>query len=474
MTAPLNLNLNLTAMPPPPTTPTTPTTPTPTTPMPSLIDAPARLGRRTDPTAAATALRHRNLIAIGAVAAVALALLLFQAFLHGHLSAIDEYDDGVYFGASIELWHGIIPYRDFAFVQPPLITAWLLPFAALASWSGTAVAMEAARLFVDAIAVLNVILVGLLLRRRSTAQVILATGIMALYQGTISSAQTILLEPFLVLLCLLALLCILEGNHLTASLRRTVLCGVLFGVAGATKIWAIFPLLAVLATVWPLGPPMRRRLVGGAALGFIGSCLPFIAAAPANFIQQVFITQAIRSDGGYAVVRRLADLTGSSGVASLVTHHGAVGLLVLALMLALAVSLALYAFGDVRRRPWTALEKIALLSTVFLGVGLLLSPTYYYHYSGIAAPFLALTVTAGAARIRQRQRLQYPHPTARLFTFPTLTTILALLGVMAASAVDYISTATPAAQVADAVSDVIPSRGCVLYVNPTVALLDDR
>ncbi len=80
---------------------------------------------------------------IGMAALAVLGFLLFQALNHGHLGAVDEYDDGVYFGASIQLAHGILPYRDFAFIQPPLITVWLLPLAALTSWLSTGVAMEA-------------------------------------------------------------------------------------------------------------------------------------------------------------------------------------------------------------------------------------------------------------------------------------------------------------------------------------------
>jgi alpha-1,2-mannosyltransferase len=188
---------------------------------------------------------RRNWRVIGAIAVAAAGVLALQALLHGHLSAIDEYDDSVYFGASIELLHGVMPYRDFAFIQPPLITVWMLPFAATSSIVGTASAMEMGRIFVDIVTVTNIVLVGALVRRRTTLQVIAATGLMAFSQGTVRSSQTILLEPFLVLACLVALLCLMDGETITTSSRRHWWCGVCFGVAGATKVWAIFPLLAV-------------------------------------------------------------------------------------------------------------------------------------------------------------------------------------------------------------------------------------
>jgi hypothetical protein len=61
-------------------------------------------------------------LVIAGIAVAALAVLALQALLHAHFSAVDEYDDGVYFGASVELLHGVLAYRDFAFIQPPAIT----------------------------------------------------------------------------------------------------------------------------------------------------------------------------------------------------------------------------------------------------------------------------------------------------------------------------------------------------------------
>jgi len=186
---------------------------------------------------------RRNWVVIIGIATLALCVLLLQALLHGHFSAVDEYDDGVYFGASVELVHGVLAYRSFAFIQPPLITVWMFPFAAASTVTGTAVAMEAARFFVGLVTVTNVVVVGALVRRRSTLQVVAATGVMAFSQGTIRSSQTILLEPFLVLACLLAFLCLMDGENLTASSRRIWWCGLFLGVAGATKLWASFHFL---------------------------------------------------------------------------------------------------------------------------------------------------------------------------------------------------------------------------------------
>ena len=56
------------------------------------------------------------------------------------------YDDGVLFGSSLRLVHGVLPYRDFIFAQPPGITLLLVPAALLAKVAGTAWGMAAARI----------------------------------------------------------------------------------------------------------------------------------------------------------------------------------------------------------------------------------------------------------------------------------------------------------------------------------------
>jgi hypothetical protein len=226
---------------------------------------------------------RRNWTVIAGTAVAALGVLALQAFLHAHFSAVDEYDDGVYFGASVELAHGVLAYRDFAFIQPPMITLWMAPFAALSPLTGTAAAMEAGRFFVDIVTVTNVVLVGALVRRRPTWQVIVATGVMAFSQGTVLASQTILLEPFLVLACLIALLFLLEGEVLTRTSRRLWWCGIFFGVAGATKVWAALPFLAALIVLAPSGLRAQRRSPEGRSSGSWPAALPFSSRRPSPF-----------------------------------------------------------------------------------------------------------------------------------------------------------------------------------------------
>jgi hypothetical protein len=122
-------------------------------------------------TAARKAQARRNAAVIVIFATAAFLMLLAQSLADHRLSGIYEYDDGVYFGSALALAHGIGPYRDYAFIQPPMISVLLLPFAWLSSATGTAVGMESARIFTDVVTTANVALAGLLVRHKSTLRV---------------------------------------------------------------------------------------------------------------------------------------------------------------------------------------------------------------------------------------------------------------------------------------------------------------
>src|SRR6516165_2940559 len=51
--------------------------------------------------------------------ALAVVIRLFTLTRPGYLTGITEYDDGVYLGAALRLTQGVLPYRDFALIQPP-------------------------------------------------------------------------------------------------------------------------------------------------------------------------------------------------------------------------------------------------------------------------------------------------------------------------------------------------------------------
>src|SRR5580704_13671726 len=72
-----------------------------------------------------------KLLAVSAIALFSLALGLFQLLRAGGLHALLEYDDGVWFGSTLRMVDGAIPYRDFVLDQPPLVPLLLSPVALL-------------------------------------------------------------------------------------------------------------------------------------------------------------------------------------------------------------------------------------------------------------------------------------------------------------------------------------------------------
>jgi hypothetical protein len=138
------------------------------------------------------------------------------------------------------------------------------------------------------------------------------------------------------------------------------------------------------------------------------------------------------------------------------------------------IAIALGSYRSRTRSRWSPLERLAGWSALIIEVGLLVSPTYYYHYSGFMAPFVALLVSSLIVRLRT--------PLCSLFftrsrLLPTLIALVAVpsaVALMLSATVDQVMTSPVAPQVGDVVSDAIPPRGCVLYANPTLALLDDR
>ena len=103
---------------------------------------------------------------VAAVFTVALAARAAIVALGGGLRGMGNYDDGVYFSASVALLHGRLPYRDFLFLQPPGILVALAPFASLAPLVGDADAFVGgpATAFL-VLGALNAVLVVLVLRR---------------------------------------------------------------------------------------------------------------------------------------------------------------------------------------------------------------------------------------------------------------------------------------------------------------------
>ncbi len=264
------------------------------------------------------------IVVVATVAALALRMFTFTR--PGYLTGITEYDDGVYLGAAIHLTEGAIPYRDFAFVQPPGIVLLMMPVALVAAVTTTVKALALARVLTALASAACVPLAGRLVLHRGPLVTLVTCGSLAIYPDDISTAHTLMLQPWMNLLCLLAVTAAFRDGQL-APARNLLWAGLAMGFAAAVKFWAMVPaavLLAVCAAAWlaacdPGGSARVRRYVAGLAVGFAVPLAPFALAAPGTLWRSTIIDQVARTGTAVPVAVRLAHLT---GLIDILTVHG--------------------------------------------------------------------------------------------------------------------------------------------------------
>jgi glycosyl transferase family 87 len=332
-------------------------------------------------------------LAIALTTLVAFGLRLYLLIRPGVMS-VTQYDDGPYLGSAVRLIHGVLPYRDFAFVQPPGITLLMGPAALLSFLTGTAWSLVVGRVLTVLAGTAAVVLGGLLVRHRGILAVLLTCGIIALYPPGAASSHTVLLEPWLVLFSLAGAVTVFDGDRVTGSVKRLAWGGVLFGFAGAIKAWAIVPVLIIAVLCLPR---LRRAavFVGGVAAGFLVTILPFAIASPRLFYNDVVVAQLARIGHRAPALHRLASMIGIPGAL-----HWTKGTV-------LGASLALLAFVIivqaaawlVTRRPPPPLDWFATLSAALIVAIFLWPPYFASHYSAFLGPFLAMSLTLPVSRL---------------------------------------------------------------------------
>ena len=308
------------------------------------------------------------------------------------LMSVTQYDDGPYFGSAVRLVHGVLPYRGYAFVQPPGITELMSPAALESYLGGTAWALVLGRILTVLAGTAAVVLAGLLVRHRGVLAVLLTGGIIAIYPPAAASARTVLLEPWLVLFCLAGALAVFDGDRLTSRTRRLAWGGVAFGFGGAIKVWAIVPVLVILVLCLP---QVRRAAVfaGGVAAGFVIPVLPFVIASPARFYDDVVVAQLARIGTRVPSWKRFNSMMGTPKFLTSTT------VVALAITVVLFVIVAQIAASRVTRRPPAALDWFAVVSAALIVVIFLWPPYYASHYSAFFGPFLALSLALPVARL---------------------------------------------------------------------------
>ena len=430
--------------------------------------------------------------AIISTSVIALALRLWILFVPG-LMSVTQYDDGPYFGSAVRLIHGVLPYRDYAFVQPPGITELMSPAALESYLGGTAWALVIARFLCVFAGTAAVVLAGFLVRHRGALAVMLTGGIIAIYPAAAASARTVLLEPWLVLFCLAGAVAVFDGDRLTSRTRRLLWGGVAFGFGGAIKVWAIVPVLVIVVLCLsrprasrppPLCLPQVRRaavFAGGVAAGFLIPVLPFVIAAPGRFYDDVVVAQLARIGTRTAAWKRFNSMLGTPKVLSPTT------VVVLAITVVAVVIAAQIAASLVTRRPPAPLDWFALVSAALIVVMFVWPPYYAAHYTAFLGPFLALSLTLPVARLAEgltacRATGDQPEapdqPTARLATPWLATAGLVVLG-LAVLAGAAAQAAPPTSQtrrfdVPTVTLRQIPKGSCVLTDSAVYLLVADR
>jgi hypothetical protein len=436
-------------------------------------------------------------IAILVATVLALALRLFLVTRPGFLTSGNvEYDDGVYLGAALRLLHGAMPYRDYAFVQPPGIVVVALPGAVIGSLTSQATGFAVARVLSVLASTACVPLAGRLVRHRGAIACAAAAGLLAVYPADILSGRTLLLEPWMNLACLLAANAAFRAGRLSSP-KWLAWAGVAFGLGTAIKLWAALPaavLLAVCLIARPTAEASRARrawaVVGGSAGGFAVLAGPFALADPSGFINQTLLYQVSRAGSYTPLSLRLAHLTGLIDVlgrdgkfaapgatthslfamgAEASTHIVAVGW---PAFVAAAVGIALIAAGYLAGwREHRPLEWFALATAVLATIAILYYSAFFYHYPDFPAPWLAIAVGAAVQSLACliRGSASGARVARRVVAAAVAVIILAIAGVEARELAPAHVPASPAN-----VSALVPAGSCLVADQVSFAIAANR
>ncbi len=423
---------------------------------------------------------------------IAFGIRLYTLSRPGFLTSPTEYDDGIYVGAAIRLTQGVLPYHDFAFVQPPGILLLLSPVALIARATSAAAGLALARVLTVAASTACVPLAGNLVRYRGSLATALTCGILAVYPPDIAAAHTLLLEPWMNLLCLLGANAAFSGGRLAVRPRRLAWAGVAIGFASAVKFWAMAPAAVLLVMCLldrpadvPSAPRVKRAVAyaGALAAAFVVPLLPFAAYGPGMFFRSTVVYQAARVGTYTPLSLRLAHIT---GLIDVLNYYGNLawaganslfGQAVVAdtapaqphLLVPLAAGLVLAALITAGflagRRDIFPVEWFALGTAVLAVAAILAYSAFFYHYPAFPGPWLA--IVTGVALWRLTTRLQ---PSFRRVAVGFVAVVLAGAAVVQLTEVAQLT--LPAGS--QRITSMIPPGACVLTDETSLLISADR
>ncbi len=377
---------------------------------------------------------------VAALTALVGGIACYGDFFHGYLGRQISYDDGVYMGAATLFGDGIVPYRDFVFLHPPGVVLLLTPFALIGRCVGTAVANEAARLFVVFVAMADVVLFARVVRMRPTLAMAAGLVVFTLHPDVLTANQTIYLEPLLIAACLVGTALVFDGEGFATQRWRWWVGGALFGLACGIKLWGLCPFLAlaVVAVVSGYRTHAARLVLAGVG-AFTVVCAPFLVMAPTAFVHDVLVVQASRTDpGSSSIMSRIGNLlylpsslTSRPRPNSLAPQVLTIPQqVVIGVTAGLAIAIVVWSVLRTRRQPLSALEWCSLASVGLVTGAFTVSGDYYSHYGAFAAVFFGLVASAAVARLMSVRETKTSLPKTR----PT-GMVLVMAGVVVAAVV---------------------------------------
>ena len=252
----------------------------------------------------------------------------------------------MYIGNALRLVNGVIPYRDFAMVQPPGSMLLMVPAALVGKAFGSISALATARILTVGADTANVVLVGTAFQPVPLAAGV-ASGGYAVYPAA--------LERLAVLVPQAVAEPVLPAGSRAPVRRRpdrrlghlawahpAAHCGPASasaspprsrsgprsgpGGVGAVRKGGQGGMVGRAASPWaggipggrPPGEKQRCAFAGGFAAGIVVPCLPFEILAPSGFGRTVFVSRGSsrRRTGGSAPTPRVAEITGIIGLSS--------------------------------------------------------------------------------------------------------------------------------------------------------------
>ena len=391
-------------------------------------------------------------------------------------NSLSNYDTGVYVTAAFHLSHGLLPYRDFTFVQPPGILYFLLAACPYGFMGSSATALLFSKVTMCAVSSVNVVLLFRLVRPQGRWIASLAAIAFAFLPTMIFETDSVKIEPLVTFFLLLALNQFKNLTNLREiSDRQLVHCGILIGLATSVKYWAAIP-AAVLFTVLLFRLQKRVwRFVAAALLAFFALCSPFLLNDGADFIRETITAQLSRNAlSGWQVPiwTRMIYVLGSSTP----SLEPSIGLVVL---LAFEIAAAVFA-GYLLKRKRSILELLTLWITAAALIFVLLLPEWFPYYATFCAPFLIATasfaiggVAEGISRLSSAQKIyQRIDRPWRLFG---VVALLVLGTVMHRTWADaYQSGSASFNAPVETIAKKIPAQDCVVFDVAYYALESNR